>query len=40
MFNEEVAKDTGKQLAKSLRKSLRTLKAENFRDFGIKISYA
>lgn len=40
MFNEEVARDTGKQLAKSLRKSLRTLKAENFRDFGIKISYA
>jgi predicted RNase H-like HicB family nuclease len=40
MFNEEVAKDTGKQLAKSLRKSVRTFKEENFRDFGIKISYA
>lgn len=40
MFNEEVARDTGKQLAKSLRKSLRTLKSENFCDSGIKISYA
>jgi len=40
MFNEEVSKDTGKQLIRSLQKSRKDLKSENFCDFGITISYA
>jgi hypothetical protein len=40
MFNEEVSKDTGKQLIRSLQKSRKDLTSENFSDFGITISYA
>jgi len=40
MFNEAVARDTGKQLAKSLQKSRHELRTEKLRDSGIRISYA
>jgi hypothetical protein len=40
MFNEAVAKDTGRKLLKSLSKSGRSISAENLRASPVEIAYA